>query len=361
LKVLLLTHPEFDYGAASMFPGLCSVFDVVDFPRKYSYYGEDDRLQHPTVQRFCRERSDHYLARGGVTGPAKWTVPQLNRKDYTEDEVTSMYQGHEFDVIFFGPRDVSTWFLRQLREIHIDTPCVLFDYEDYWEIREDLVREFDVNLYFKTGLIRELSPQPYVFGIFYASPIIGSPFEGIDDLVKVADVQVRLGLTDQVRRIVVENLLRLHEVNFRMALFKDMTRTNAVQGFTGLLSYPEYATEIAQCKISVSVGGHSRGRHPLRHFEIPAYRTLMLCERPLVEYPYPLEDRVHCVFFNPEDRYDLLEKISYYLRQNEEREEIALQGKEHVHKYHSSVARAQYVSELVRSRFMGDTIESVIS
>lgn len=69
-----------------------------------------------------------------------------------------------------------------------------------------------------------------------------------------------------------------------------------------------------------------------RTFEILGNGNFELCDKQNLEYIH-LEDGKHIVFY--EDKQELLKKIDYYLKNDEEREKIASQGGEYINKQYS--------------------------
>ena len=136
---------------------------------------------------------------------------------------------------------------------------------------------------------------------------------------------------------------------------KVLDEIRSVQGIIkadGTIAYREYLNEIALSKIGVSMGGHGNlNRNPNRHWEIPSYRTMLLCENPMIRYPHPFEDGKTCVFFNPTMDGDVKQKIEYYINHDQEREKIANAGHELLKTYHTTAARAKYFLNICRKYY----------
>ena len=102
---------------------------------------------------------------------------------------------------------------------------------------------------------------------------------------------------------------------------------------------------IAKSKIAIAIRGW--GRDTVRRWEIPAFNTMMLeCDCGILA-PYPFVDKITCVRFK-EDLSDLIEKIIYYLKHDDERKAIATRGHEHLLKYHTNEKRAAYFLDIVQ-------------
>ncbi|OGR89262.1 MAG: hypothetical protein A3A86_01995 [Elusimicrobia bacterium RIFCSPLOWO2_01_FULL_60_11] len=101
----------------------------------------------------------------------------------------------------------------------------------------------------------------------------------------------------------------------------------------------EYFEALASAKIALSFRGE--GFDTLRYWEIPACGSFMVSEPPIIQIPENFKDGKHAVFCKP-DLSDLTDKIDHFLKNEKEREDIARAGREHLLKYHTHRARAEY-------------------
>ena len=85
-------------------------------------------------------------------------------------------------------------------------------------------------------------------------------------------------------------------------------------------SVEEYATKINECKIWLSTTGPTLDVSP-RYFEVMLSRTLLICNEMPEQYGNYFTNGVNCVTFN-NDLSDFNEKLSYYLKNESEREAI---------------------------------------
>ncbi len=92
-----------------------------------------------------------------------------------------------------------------------------------------------------------------------------------------------------------------------------------------LMSYDQYLSSIYNSSINLALEG--KGEFTFRHLEILASCSFMMCQSSIneLELPLPLIDGKHFVSFNNKD--DLLNKINFYLNNDKERMEIALNGR----------------------------------
>ncbi len=96
----------------------------------------------------------------------------------------------------------------------------------------------------------------------------------------------------------------------------------------------------------VSLNFRGGGWDTLRYWEIPATGAFMLSQPPGILIPNDFQDRQHVVHCQ-EDLSDLLDLCVYYLRHESEREAIARAGHEHMLRFHTDRARAQFLLETV--------------
>ncbi|NOR57338.1 MAG: glycosyltransferase [Sulfurimonas sp.] len=103
-----------------------------------------------------------------------------------------------------------------------------------------------------------------------------------------------------------------------------------------------YLQELKRCNIVLNFRGG--GWDTMRYWEVPAVGSLMISQKPQIKIPNDFEDKKHVIHCK-DDLSDLVELCEYYLENEEEREKIALAGKEHLEKYHTDIKRAEYILE----------------
>jgi spore maturation protein CgeB len=104
-----------------------------------------------------------------------------------------------------------------------------------------------------------------------------------------------------------------------------------------------YYREIASSRIAVAIRGG--GWMSPRYFEIVAMGAMLLSDKPEVLIPDDFVDRRHAVHCKP-DLSDLDDLVRHYLREDQERETIATEGRAHLLKYHTCERRAEYFLEI---------------
>jgi spore maturation protein CgeB len=106
-----------------------------------------------------------------------------------------------------------------------------------------------------------------------------------------------------------------------------------------------YHIEMSKCRITLSLRGG--GWDTLRYWEIPAVGSMMISTELGIVIPNDFEDKKHIVRCS-DNLDDLLDLGRYYLAHEDERQKIATAGREHLLKYHSNVARANYLLSTMR-------------
>ncbi|HEY5602610.1 MAG TPA: glycosyltransferase [Gammaproteobacteria bacterium] len=106
-----------------------------------------------------------------------------------------------------------------------------------------------------------------------------------------------------------------------------------------------YLQELARCKIVLNFRGG--GWDTMRYWEVPAVGSFMISQQPQFNIPNNFVNEQHVVFCR-DDLSDLLELCGYYLKNNEARERIAANGKNHLLQYHTDVKRAEYIMQTIR-------------
>ena len=107
---------------------------------------------------------------------------------------------------------------------------------------------------------------------------------------------------------------------------------------------------ICRMKVHLALPGNNSKMVSTRHFETLACGTFLLTY-PILDKS--LKDGIHCKFYSPDDLDGLTNLIRYYLDHDEEREQIAIAGHDHVHENYSAtkvlktVLDKLYISKVV--------------
>jgi hypothetical protein len=71
--------------------------------------------------------------------------------------------------------------------------------------------------------------------------------------------------------------------------------------------------------------------------------ALVFVDPVFVPHPFPIQDKVHVIFFSNNDREDLFRKLDYYRANPLEARKIAVRGYLHAMKYHRTVNMIDYI------------------
>ncbi len=107
------------------------------------------------------------------------------------------------------------------------------------------------------------------------------------------------------------------------------------------ISFEQYLTTIYNSSINLALEGI--GEFTFRHLEILASCSFMLSENSIneLELPIPLVDGKHFVSFK--DKEELIEKIDYYLKNKQQRNEIALNGRKVLEEHYSPKRHGEFL------------------
>lgn len=315
--------------------------DVVDYPWKSIYHGEScsypipwygtDKMGYSSPPRFHRNWS----------GEA-----------FSEEEVLGMINSFDF-VLLESPRPLAVETLQKLMNKTGLPPIVMLDGEDYDYIHEEIVTRFDVQLYFK----RELSYNTKdVFPFPFSSYIVGDERFCFDDSEKELDLFFMAGNTYPSRVLtsgVLKSIAKKYGYKAVVALDNEPTEPLVDHAFrfkksAHRLGLEGYLESTAKAKIAFSVRGF--GRDTIRNWEIPSYETLLFSDDLYslgLIHPYPFTHQKDAVLFKP-DCSNLEELLVYYLEDENELRRVAKAGHEHLKKYHTNKARAEYFLDKVK-------------
>lgn len=116
--------------------------------------------------------------------------------------------------------------------------------------------------------------------------------------------------------------------------------------FCNFIRHQQMFDAMKESKICINLPGASKSGRALRFYEIPFVGSFMLSHAFPASQLYPFKNNVHCSYFNNIETFD--EKIYFFLRNENVREKIALNGKEHLNKNHTHVQRISYMYEILK-------------
>lgn len=118
--------------------------------------------------------------------------------------------------------------------------------------------------------------------------------------------------------------------------------TSQVNGATRTTVSKSYFAQMYNAQIIVTVNP-ANWEGDFRLWESFATGALIFVDPIFVPHGYPLEDGIHAVFYNNNNRTELFEKLDYYRRNSEVARKIAINGYLHAMKYHRTVNMIDYV------------------
>ena len=115
------------------------------------------------------------------------------------------------------------------------------------------------------------------------------------------------------------------------------------------IPFDQYLSAIYDSSINLALEG--KGEFTFRHLEILASCSFMLCQNSIneLELPLPLVDGKHFVTF--ESKEDLIEKINFYMKNNNLRNEIALNGRKVLEEYYSPKKHGEFLFSKIFSQY----------
>jgi hypothetical protein len=106
----------------------------------------------------------------------------------------------------------------------------------------------------------------------------------------------------------------------------------------------KYLEELKKAKITLNFRGG--GWDTLRYWEVPAIGGFMVSQKPRIVIPNNFDHEKQIVFIK-DDLSDLIEVCEYYLKNEKKREAIAKSAELHTKKFHTDIARANYILNII--------------
>lgn len=376
LKILFLDHPQFTSGSQWLWQGLTEILgpeSVAVYPYIPTHY---DALRVNLSDLSWFREMEAIAERGElpagippmapgerITGGQteipryRYLKPIPLGPDITEAQAVQMLNAGYFQLIVLAnSHRVPTIALARLRErVKSLPPIVYYDAGERDELNEHWVHAFRPKLVFKqiltpAVLSKGLSVKIHGYTLTMlplplSSPMVDWPSVSIglteigllrqmdEPYSKILDVFHSMGPTWPSRPGVVAALDE----------FCHAKRLNWVKAAT----YENYMLLLAKSRVAVTMRGS--GRDTQRYWEIPCFRTLMLADGTMgCFHPYAFEDGKTASFYSSLG--ELLEKVERYALggAEAERDRIALAGKEHLARYHTTAARAVFFLDRVQ-------------
>lgn len=258
----------------------------------------------------------------------------------------------EIDYIFVGSSKVDCFetYMDLIDQFPSNIPVVLIDGGDRCDgIAKDLEAHGRPELYEKALAKR---PFDYIFnrefliGHEYAQNVFPIPMCFNYDRLPELDHDFKYDVSFWA---VESHKIRVEALNLLQDKFD--CRSNGTERNQKFSKYKRkgdrYLQELARCKITLNFRGG--GWDTLRYWEVPAIGRFMISQKPSIVIPHNFRDTKEIAFCK-DDLSDLVELCEYYLKHNTKREEIAKNALTHVKKYHTDLARVEYIFDCINGK-----------
>jgi len=344
-RVLVINHPESDYGATFLYNGLCRVLgaeNVYDYPIKYSYHGVNHEYSTPSIAR-------------GFTSPLPWmpAYPIAWGEEAASDGVALMEAVRRglrdgfFDLVVVesmrpmamsAARGVWDWVKRS------GVPRVVHEGEDFQQFCVAQLKELEPTLHLKREVSRR-RPQSCDW------PVVPFPFSFPDtdrtlaeittQVAQDVDVSFMCGGTWDYRFDVLRALDEAVDLSVGLGTSQRERLPNSVRVYD-LKDWWTYLDAMQRSSVAVSVRGF--GHDTCRYWEAAA-ASLLAHDRIDLDIPNDYEPNVDCVQFDGPQ--ELVEKLRHVLspgvRDQYEVMREACRAK--TMRYHTNSARARMMLE----------------
>ncbi len=280
--------------------------------------------------------------------------------------LTNLQNGH-YDYVIYS--DQTTYLYLSNHLIKKGTKRVMIDAYD-WNIIPRWILE-NSEIYFKAQLKKDsnwivknkkdLKPKEINEGVkknifpFSLTPsfkVLNSSFSEKRNTVKNFDVFFSGSAWPQKRISLVSKIKSHPEINFFGGLYNrsDLKFNNVIPDSLRFsnMSHENFMMALSSSKINLNIEGN--GKNCFRQFEILNLGEFLLTQE--YENFFGIKEPVnkkHCVFFK-EDGSDLIELIKYYLEHEDEREEIAKNGKKFFEENCHPRALVKYMLDIMDSK-----------
>lgn len=326
-KVLFIDHrPTSDWGLDLLWAGLINNLgyqNVIDYP------AHDKHRKRPVLV------GDPEKDWGSERGSLGFTFWGEYCKKYTREEIINFIRNNEISCIFIDERVESyQYYLHFQVAKFLKIPVVVVAGHDrFWNYSPQQVK---TNYYNDTLLLmyidnwrNEYKEISYVRNYNWAVNFdhlwdVTKRQEYLND--KIYDISFMGYNSHCDRQYYINHILsRWGHLNNHIVL---ETRSNTFDSF---VNKSEYFKTIAQSKICLNLRGAAENGKTMRFWEIPYVGSFMLSQ-PLEHQIDPFIHGQHCLYFSSIEELD--RNISWMLRENKIREEIALNGKNHALQNH---------------------------
>lgn len=325
-RILFVNSLDADYLEDLTFAGLTEVLggeNVVSYPTNHSYYFSLD--QYPRNIGRCRT-------------PLSYVADRMN--------IGKRLRSFEFDAVVLGSakKDSCGFFLRVRDAFPKAIPVIFLDGGDRPEIGGDAIREGFTSLFdevLRSTRFDVIFKREYLPTSSFDSNVIPFPFSFKSPAVTPPSRNKKYDVSFWA---VESHSIRSEVFGLIKGRF-DCDRNGTTRGHT-FRSYnrkgSHFLEELAASRISYNFRGV--GWDTLRYWETPGVGSFMISGKPQIQIPNNFEHGRHVVFCG-DDLKDLVSLTEYYLRHEEEREEMARAAHAHLNQHHTYLHRAQQFLE----------------
>lgn len=324
MKVLFIASNSFDYLQDIAFSGLLKVLGA----SQVTHWKFNPKFIVP-FKRYPKNMGWH---------PTAWQTTKFG-----------LPKPEKFDVVIVGAckADAFNSYIAIANRIPSTVPVVFLDGGDWEEIGGDLARTGEPQLFERARHARDFDwifKREYIIERKYPTNVKPLPF-GFNlsclpalSSTKQYDVTFWATKSHPIRAKAL-GLLQ-HEFDC------EKNGTTVEQTFKKFKRRGQfYLQELASSKVALNFRGN--GWDTLRYWEVPAVGGFMMSQKPGIFIPNNFEHEKHVVFCK-DDLSDLLPLCEYYLKNEKQRETMALAAKQHLHAFHTDVARAKSILEVVK-------------
>jgi hypothetical protein len=325
MKVLFIASNSYDYLQDIVFSGLVKVLG----PSSVHHWRANPKFIFP-IKEYPKNLGFHSQA----WRTAKLFAPQPGK----------------YDAVIIGAckPDAFRTFLSIAHSISSSVPVILLDGGDREEIGGDLGRLGQMDLFTKAKNTRDFDwifKREYFLEKQYETNVRPLPF-GFN-LSRLPALQPSNKKYDVTFWAVESHSIRTQALQLLKDRFDCADNgTTSKQTFSNYIRKGGfYLQELVASKIALNFRGG--GWDTLRYWEVPAVGGFMISQRPGIHIPNNFEHEKHVIFCK-DDLSDLLPRCEYYLKNEKQREAIALAAKNHLCTFHTDVARARAILEVVK-------------
>jgi hypothetical protein len=381
-RILFIDHPQFTSATyhlwqglkelEALYPGDLTIYSYPYIPTNYDQDSCDLRSlgwfnQMKNIVEFSKNGGtklpdgippfgdqEHLTAEGafGVLRGYPWFRPEVKDIFENENQVILGLQENRFDAIILGNgHRVPTIALARLRDFCSNLPPIIYyDPGERDELNEHWIHVFKPKVVFK----QILTPAAKKLGLTVPIPGYDLKLYPLPLSSQLVDCDAKFeGLSLQWLRKRSQTTLKFLQVFYYMgetwperapamkALDELLLRKNVPK--IGICQYVDYHYILANSSMAVTMRGS--GRDTTRYWEIPLYKTTMICDGTMgCIHPYPFEDQKTAAFYRSVDELVKVVDagISGYFDAG-----VSGAGQTHLQKYHSTSARAVFFLDIL--------------